>query len=1547
MATGPLSFSTTENLRKKLLAKNLEPYFVQGSTSPKVNIQDVGIKETDWIELPLVNQEDLDKSGITPQLKLNVLNQFGPQGGRGLSAVFKNLGTKSNQGEFDYLTDNTNKFIESQQEQKELLVLNRFAPQAGWTDAASELEPKIIQPQIRDEYVSDSLKPNLFRPSSYSSAEIYLNNNPTGSDGSLSQDSILAQLGARRLKQLFIDSVAFEIRQRTTGRANAIIAAKDPYWAAKIASGRSPLIEPNWYITSPGTLLGDTVDFVARITGAYSPFSIIPGDYFSPVQPSSFLNQTINRIANRFGFPNVLPVRKTSSDVFLNYTGEGTKKLLFGSLALNKFAPDYRTNFINQLGLFAPKGNYYIGSRTTEPLDIVSPPGQIPVDEYGREIQTNVYGPSVLGKLYENETDFKFGLNSTSTINGGGLQGGFTWVSPKYKGNAGFKVGKGSDPKGLDPNYQPIAAQYTNSESTQYDFKEGSILDDTQRLINSQPNGGKRLQHVGNAIDQVSKVFNDGYQEITKGSRVVRYVDENGVFRGVEYGRVFAKDIPYYENTKLQKTDGNIRKNPFSILDKTYNLNIYPTTGPDSTTIVGGQVKKYMLSIENLAWRTSRRKGLTYADLPASEKGPNGGRIMWFPPYGLTFSDDSTVSWEGNSFLGRPEEIYTYKGTTRGGSLGFKIVVDHPSVMNLVVNNVLSNTNSNQLADQVLDSFFAGLTKFDIYELANKYKNFSPNEIQNLQDVINNSSNPEKIKDAVKSNLNRGGDGAGGSMTSNSTVGIQDYKPQLTAYINGQFYFNYNQAGGNSYGNVISSYENDSSFETIQPSQQTEIKNSLATLQNLSDGIKSILQTNPNIKINVSLRANTSYNEASNVQTDRNNCIEESILSIVGKNPNLTFTKINGPKDEKLPITGYDCSSAETNNYLAGPVGCRRVLIEDITEIPLPNTNNPNGAVTTNNNTVGNISSQNTLNNQLNRLSTSSSINNEQTISKQVLRKLLSENTYFEFLKETNPYVYDSLREKLKYFHPAFHSMTPEGLNERLTFLLQCTRPGDTIPTKQADGTFLDKDARNTAFGAPPVCVIRIGDFYHTKAIIENIKFSYEDGGLDMNPEGIGVQPMIVNVTISFKFIGGQSLRGPIEELQNALSFNFFANTEMYDERATVLDVSAYDREFIEETEPTGETIQNSNLDLSNEAGDFIGKQKGKLDASGLTGNLNYKDIMEELIDSFEDLYDGTYDKLKQVFTQYNWLILQLYGCDRTYKNGNLVNNSKEIFGKSNNYKTKIDGIFTDLLNDINNGSLGLFTSVITGNTMTTDLIKQQLTNLVNNKKETFYDGLDTITNQLSQSQLPYVRIIDKLNFVSGNVDGLIDKSGIVKIYDTTDTQTITDLITDADSITKGSQKIIDELIFNEIIETLPNYSFDQLYYFGNPTLIPLPDRRFYTIFGDDILDNFIKFKNEVIGSLNTKPYNKYIESYLDGIKTSAEELRNKGEKKFKDLKNFFPKYNSANLLPTNYNTIKNTDRETPISFQTPQDSAKQNSLKELYSGKNSTGDKFNLKFTF
>jgi hypothetical protein len=75
-------------------------------------------------------------------------------------------------------------------------------------------------------------------------------------------------------------------------------------------------------------------------------------------------------------------------------------------------------------------------------------------------------------------------------------------------------------------------------------------------------------------------------------------------------------------------------------------------------------------------------------------------------------------------------------------------------------------------------------------------------------------------------------------------------------------------------------------------------------------------------------------------------------------------------------------------------------------------------------------------------------------------------------------------------------------------------------------------NATNTAFGAPPVLVLRVGDFYNTKIIPTGLQIQYEN--LDLNPEGIGVQPMIANVTLNFNFVGGSGLKESVDKLQNA-----------------------------------------------------------------------------------------------------------------------------------------------------------------------------------------------------------------------------------------------------------------------------------------------------------------------------------------------------------------------------------------------------------------------------
>ena len=172
------------------------------------------------------------------------------------------------------------------------------------------------------------------------------------------------------------------------------------------------------------------------------------------------------------------------------------------------------------------------------------------------------------------------------------------------------------------------------------------------------------------------------------------------------------------------------------------------------------------------------------------------------------------------------------------------------------------------------------------------------------------------------------------------------------------------------------------------------------------------------------------------------------------------------------------------------------------------------------------------------------------SISKGIVERYDNEGEFFELLEKNDPFMHHLITDKIKYFDPAYHSISPEGFNARLTFLHQCTRQGSTVGG--ADNQ-LQGSAYNLAFGRPPVCVLRLGDFYYTKIVINSISIQYETPQWDLNPEGIGVMPMFAKVSLNFVFLGGSDLAGPISRLQNAVSFNYYANTGVYDNRAEMV----------------------------------------------------------------------------------------------------------------------------------------------------------------------------------------------------------------------------------------------------------------------------------------------------------------------------------------------------------------------------------------------------------
>ena len=149
-----------------------------------------------------------------------------------------------------------------------------------------------------------------------------------------------------------------------------------------------------------------------------------------------------------------------------------------------------------------------------------------------------------------------------------------------------------------------------------------------------------------------------------------------------------------------------------------------------------------------MAWRTGHRPGYRVSDLPVCEQGPNGGRVMWFPPYDLSFTEDTRPSFNETTFLGRPEPVYTYKNTSRSGTLKWKMVVDHPSILNVIVNKVLANEGDRQKVDSIVNSFFAGCKKYDLYELAKIYNTIPLTELQAWQEVANN---PQATNENIES----------------------------------------------------------------------------------------------------------------------------------------------------------------------------------------------------------------------------------------------------------------------------------------------------------------------------------------------------------------------------------------------------------------------------------------------------------------------------------------------------------------------------------------------------------------------------------------------------------------------------------------------------------------------------------------------------------------------------------------------------------------------------------------------------------------------------
>lgn len=766
-------------------------------------------------------------------------------------------------------------------------------------------------------------------------------------------------------------------------------------------------------------------------------------------------------------------------------------------------------------------------------------------------------------------------------------------------------------------------------------------------------------------------------------------------------------------------SDGRSRLGKYTVLNKNGMVNIAPTNDEEDAV----EIKNCMFSIENLAWKDFRDGEY---GLSPEQRGSMGGRIMWFPPYDLKFNEQVKVNWNENSFIGRGENVYTYMNTMRTGNLSFKMIVDHPSIIDYFQKDGEDGDFSDDVdmtdsKEQQLLRFFAGC---DLLVA-------EPNQVDNQGSIDNIPQLPKQTEEeapevptetvttdaqiifyvfypnnysGVDDNPGSGtvsamhylANGLGTQLAVQSDTGkVTEFAPPYTMYSGGnggyevgmngvsivsdeiirdtsktdlpvlngtksgrkyttldgielctqyvqpnnfngtsEWYYRVDKRyqgqkllkgnyvdnisyGLNEYGGIgivkskfltsnnASEYENTYSFidvfcaldsDMYSLMQQRSIvhEDSYKKLKNLFDTykIKSIqgggmASSHGYENLNNSLnqdRYNSvvkwlkTYKIFDGVPNEGNNVDIGDVTTGLTKTSSINDVNaklfrsakviINLQKEEVVTLqeTAQDSGSVNmgdsgvTYSTKYGDVHVPKNMIESInSNYTTPEARQKAVEQMVLSNPYQFFDKRTPEFDEALKAWQKAAKGAQEEIDKydaiqSSMQRYDNEANFFKTLPITAPFLHNMLKEKIKYFDPAFHSISPEGFNARLTFLQQCCRQGSTYSANE--NGMNTGNATNLAFGTPPICVLRVGDFYCTKIVIDNINIDYELW--DLNPEGIGVQPMIADIQISFTFLGGQDLSNPIPRLQNALSFNYYKNTSVYDNRA---EMAIYDKD--------------------------------------------------------------------------------------------------------------------------------------------------------------------------------------------------------------------------------------------------------------------------------------------------------------------------------------------------------------------------------------------------
>lgn len=619
--------------------------------------------------------------------------------------------------------------------------------------------------------------------------------------------------------------------------------------------------------------------------------------------------------------------------------------------------------------------------------------------------------------------------------------------------------------------------------STKFGVRSGALLY-TKALLQARGARG--------TFDMTKKKFTNRDGSLSyNGSPLTRHIDGT-----IDRNRQHIVTDQYDRYAKAIRFQGNEVYN--APAESVINKTVIPKFHPIVDTSQKINNKNMMFSIENLAYilndkgYTGSFVGTTPVKVPQSEVGYNRGRLMWFAPYDVEVSETAIAKYDSTQFIGRSEPVYSYQSSERTARLSFKLIIDYPP--------------------QIDKQPHGDIAKFFAFG-----GQFNQNELKNI-DIDQEKA---KLKDLQ-----------------NQLASIQPQEtlqPPQDLQSGDKATFFFHNDGDNVQQDIDIGYEDG----VLAPEEATDFGLNKPFVDSVNTLVTQILnpQTFQFYNLDFLGRASRLYFDQTR-QAGYNKALglrrANSLLKYIedkfkAANNGLTFAKA-GIKVSVSTI-GSDGGSAE--GKLETNISLRKVKEERSALVRIT----PNGS----------------LQKKIVPL-TSSQLQQKATLEDEIqaketliaaASKVQTDERLFNEIKVSDRAMKGFESMKKMTFSPVFHSQTPEDFHRRLTFLHQCTRQGNSVVNKSTEQSGISVP-RNSVFGRPPICVLRLGDMFHSKVIIETVDFDYTDSIWDINPEGMGMQFMIANIDISMKIIGGQSLKGAIDVIQNAESFNYYANSTYY-----------------------------------------------------------------------------------------------------------------------------------------------------------------------------------------------------------------------------------------------------------------------------------------------------------------------------------------------------------------------------------------------------------------